>query len=278
MTALKSYRNKDSRRTTDNGKGQTVNGRRRTANYRLPTMNYELWTMNYHLWTIFLFLCASVLQAQPTGYQGKRMMFKTDLVSSFMERGINLGLEYVVHRNIVVGTDFSLTGKQYKQRIDSYYNTHKEQPDIKARIRDMQWSVSGQYFLNTALPAPKGSYVFSKYSIGVADIFWNDYVPDSMNSQGGEFIGFKMLNVPSHQVDLGLGYQDVFFGFLLIDIDFGLTGALLLLDTTHSEHRSLITDFAGKHGPNLYSLGSWYDEQPGGVGVSAHFKVGILLF
>jgi len=167
------------------------------------------------------------------------MMFKTDLVSPFTERGINLGLEYVVHRNIVVGTDFSLTGKQYIQKL-------------------------------------KGSYVFSKYSIGLADIFGNSI--DSMNPMPDNFVGFEVSNVPSHQLDMGLGYQDVFFGFLLVDLDFGLTGALLLLNKTNSEYHHLITDFADKHGPNVYSLGSWHKDQPGGIGISAHLKIGILLF
>lgn len=258
MTALKSYRNKY---------------RVPSIEYRVSGIDYLSSTINYGLWTIVLCLCVGILQAQPTGYQGKRMMFKTDLVSPFTERGINLGLEYVVHRNIVVGTDFSLTGKRYTQEIISV-NGNKE---LEASIRDMQWSVTGQYFLNTALPAPKGSYVFGKYSAGLADILGFDY-----SMQDNVLEPFKVSNVPSHQADIGMGYQDVFFGFLLIDLDFGFTGALLLLNKTNSDYPShydkLITGFASHHGPNLYSLGAWHDDLPGGIGISAHLKIGILLF
>jgi len=266
MTALKSYRNKY---RVPSREYRVV-----SSESRVSGIDYLSSTINYGLWTIVLCLFVGVLQAQPTGYQGKRMMFKTDLVSPFTERGINLGLEYVVHRNIVVGTDFSLTGKQYIQKLKNYNGPNPK--DIEASIRDMQWSMTGQYFLNTALPAPKGSYVFSKYSIGLADIFGNSI--DSMNPMPDNFVGFEVSNVPSHQLDMGLGYQDVFFGFLLVDLDFGLTGALLLLNKTNSEYHHLITDFADKHGPNVYSLGSWHKDQPGGIGISAHLKIGILLF
>lgn len=208
-------------------------------------------------------------------------MFKTDLVSPIMERGINFGLEYVVHRNIVLGLDFSLTGKRYKQPLESYKVVELEYPKVKARIRDMQLGLTGQYFLNTALPAPKGSYVFGKYSLGLADIFGNDYILDSINEENNILVGFKISDVPSQQFDIGLGYQDVFFGFLLVDLNFGLTGASLFLNKTKAEHPEaydkLIENFAHHHGPNLYSLGSW-NSLPGGIGLSAHLNIGILLF
>ncbi len=243
------------------------------------TINGGRWTMDGLLWTILLLCFAFVASGQTTGYQGKRLMFKTDLVSPVSERGINMGLEYVVLRNAVLGLDFSLTGKQYTQRITSYYDMYNEDPPIAASIRDMQVGITGQYFLNTALPAPKGSYVFGKYAIGQADIFAVDHI---MREGEEDFLeGFEINNISSHQFDLGVGYQEVFFSFLLVDFDIGVSVASLFLNNNESEllpHREvLVGDFARKHGPNIFSLGVWRDT-PGGIGLSMHLKIGILLF
>jgi len=267
MTVLISYQN---RRTTDAALDEqrtlrlTANGGRRTA-------KGLLWTL--------VFCCFTLMASgQVTGYQGKRMMFKTDLISPVSERGINLGLEYVFLRNVVFGLDFSLTGKRYTQYLKSYQNIHGEYPTIKASIRDMQVGITGQYFLNTALPAPKGSYIFVKYHLGKADVFAVEHI-----IEGGESIlqGFEISDIPSRQFDIGVGYQEVFFGFLLVDFGFGVSAASLLIDKSENEifaHRKdIIADFSANHGPNIISMGSWRNT-PGGIGLSIHLKVGILLF
>lgn len=269
MTVLKSSLNKDGRRqTTDGGRW---------------TMDDKRWTLNGRARLVFLLLCfcwSGSLYAQPTGYQGKRLMFKTDVISPLTERGINVGLEYVVLRNLVVGTDFSLTGKKHTQRLDNYYSVHGRYPSSKAQINDMQVGLTVQYFLNTALPAPNGSYVFSKYSIGTADIFGNKYLIDEDDPNNNVLQAFKVSQVSSRQLDIGLGYQEVVFGFLLIDFDFGVSAASLFTDKNGDDNEgytNLISNFADKHGPNIYSLGSWR-KRPGGLGFSTHLKIGILLF
>jgi len=261
MTALTSYL---SRQQTD-----ALFDDRRMAHSRI-------WTMGYGLWTTLLLCVAFAASGQTTGYQGKRLMFKADLVSPVSERGVNMGLEYVVLRNVVLGLDFSLTGKEYTQRLTSYHDLYGKYPSAKANIRDMQVGITGQYFLNTALPAPKGSYVFSKYYIGQADISAVEY-----KEEEDVLEGFEINNVASRQFDLGVGYQEVFFGFLLVDFDIGMAAASLFLDKNNSELSSnkkhIIGDFARKHGPNVFSLGTWR-ETPGGIGLSMHLKIGILLF
>ena len=231
------------------------------------------------LWTIVLLCIAIAVSGQTTGYQGKRLMFKTDVVSPISERGINMGLEYVILRNVVVGLDFSLTGRRYTQNLQTYYELHNIDPPIKASIRDMQVGITGQYFLNTALPAPKGSYVFGKYSIGQADVFAVDHIVQEGNDDYLE--GFQINNVSSRQFDLGVGYQEVFFGFLLLDFDFGMSAASLFLNRNNEElpphRRDIIASFADRHGPNIFSLGTWRDT-PGGIGLSVHLKIGILIF
>jgi len=252
MTALISYRSK--------GRRWTVNGVR------------TLWTALFCCFTLFAL-------GQTTGYQGKRLMFKTDLVSPVSERGINMGLEYVVLRNVVLGLDFSLTGKQYSQNLRTYYELHSEYLPLRASIRDMQVGITGQYFLNTALPAPKGSYIFGKYSVGKANIFALDHIMPEGEEDYLE--GFEINNIPSQQFDLGVGYQEVFFGFLLVDLGVGMSAASLFLNKYDDEllpyRRDIVADFADKHGPNIFSLGTWRDT-PGGVGFSVHLKIGILLF
>lgn len=237
------------------------------------------WTVSGLLWTFMLCCFTLVVSGQTTGYQGKRLMFKSDLISPVSKRGINFGFEYVILRNMVLGLDFSLTGKQYTQHLDSYEELYGEDLPIKASIRDGQVGITGQYFLNTALPAPKGSYVFGKYSIGRADIFAIEHI---VREGELDFLeGFEVNGVPSRQFDLGLGYQEVFFGFLLVDFDFGMSAASLFLsendDELPTDRRDLIVDFADKHGPNIFSLRTGRDT-PGGIGLSVHLKLGILLF
>ncbi len=257
MTALISYHSNRKQWTTD-GRRQTTKG--------------MLWAFVFCCFTCFAW-------GQTTGYQGKRLMFKTDVVSPISERGINMGLEYVVLRNVVIGLDFSLTGRQYTQNLPTYYELHNASPPVKASIRDMQVGITGQYFLNTALPAPKGSYVFGKYYIGQADIFAVDHI--IREGKDDYLEGFQINNVSSHQFDLGVGYQEVFFGFLLVDFDFGMSAASLFLNKNNEEllphRRDIVADFADKHGPNIFSLGTWRDT-PGGIGLSVHLKIGILLF
>ena len=239
----------------------------------------RLWTMDYGLWTALLLCWAFAASGQTTGYQGKRLMFKTDVVSPVSERGIHMGLEYVVLRNVVFGLDFSLTGKQYTQELKSYHDMYDEYPSAKASIRDMQLGITGQYFLNAALPAPKGSYVFGKYAIGQADIIAFDHLMPE--GQEDYLEAFEVNNVLSRQFDLGLGYQEVFFGFLLVDLDLSASAASLFLSSSSDEltpqRREIVAAFANKHGPNIFSLRRWRDT-PGGIGLSIHLKIGILLF
>lgn len=274
MTVLTSYRN---RRWTDASLDDgrtlrlTADGGRRTTNGGRRTVNIGLWT--------FVFCCFTLIASgQTTGYQGKRMMFKMDLVSPVSERGINAGLEYVVLRNIVLGVDFSLTGKQYTQHIQTYYDIHGKYPKSKASIRDMRAGIIGQYFLNSALPAPKGSYIFGKYYLGQADVFAVDHI---MEGEQSILQGFEISGVPSHQFNIGVGHQEVFFGFLLVDFDFGMSAASLFLDRSKNEtsayRKDIVAAFAENHGPNIISMGSWRSV-PGGIGLSIHLKVGILLF
>ncbi len=228
---------------------------------------------------MLVFCCFTLfVSGQTTGYQGKRLMFKTEVVSPISERGINLGIEYVILRNLVLGLDFSLTGKQYTQRLISYRDIHGEYPPIRASIRDMQVGITGQYFLNTALPAPKGSYVFGKYYIGQADIFAVEHIKPEGEA---DFLqGFEISNIPSQQFDLGFGYQEVFFGFLLLDLDIGVSAASLFLNTKNDvlvSQKNIVTDFTDRHGPNIFSAGRWRNT-PGGIGLSIHLKIGILLF
>lgn len=265
MTVLISYLNNGGRQT------EAALGDRRTLRLtarRLSTI--------YGLWTALLCCFALFASGQTTGYQGKRLMFKTDIISPVSERGIHMGLEYVVLRNVVLGLDFSLTGKQYVQSLPTYDPLPASPPPIPASIRDMQIGIMGQYFLNTALPAPKGSYIFGKYSIGQADIIALDHIV-----QDDFWEGFEVNNVSSQQFDLGVGYQEVFFGFLLVDLDLGVSAASLFLskntDELTPDRRDIIVEFADKHGPNILSLGTWSDT-PGGIGLSIHLKIGILLF
>ncbi len=229
------------------------------------------------------------LQGQTTGYQGKRMMFKTDIISPITERGVQTGLEYVLLRNLVLGVDFTLTGQQYTQRLEDYRQQYGDYPAVKARIRDSQAGITVQYFINNALPAPTGSYVFGKYAIGRATIFGNEYIQDPISPENDELRGYKLENIPSRQFDLGIGYQEVVYGFLLLDFDIAISAASLLLDkadNANSSYNNLIDNFATSHGPNIYSLGSWRNQvdadgnasSTGGIGFSIHFKVGILLF
>ena len=230
----------------------------------------------YILTTIVLALImifAPDASAQVPGYQGKRFIVKVDPLSPLYQRGIVAGVDYVLFRRLAIGATFQSSNRRYTQRISEYKKAWGVFPSELGRIRDTQFGLELQLYPNKSVPAPQGSYVFFNYSMGFASAEGDIY--DRMVSE--RLTPYTIENIQSSQIALGLGNKVIAYKILVLEFDFGLTlGTLSIPNEVNEATKMSFQSFTDQYGPNLYSFGELMGN--GGLGLSGHVKVGVLLF
>lgn len=233
------------------------------------------------LLTGFIFLTYSIFGQANTGFQGKRFILKTDLMAPLVDKGVDISTEYVIFRTVVVGAGFNFTGRDYKQKLESYKFRYGSYPEEKATLKDFQVYAVAKLFLNNAIPAPQGSYAFAQIHLGRADIKGNYYQVDNVNPENESLLSYSSENIRSRKFTAGFGYQEVLLNFITLDFDFGLTlGALNASEKftiNRQDFNFVHGGFGDRYGPNVYSFGEWGLNQ-GGIGLTVNLRVGILLF
>ncbi len=232
------------------------------------------------VFVIILCLICLSLTGQ-SGYLGKRIILKTDLATPLLDRGIEAGVEIVLLRNVSAYLGVQTSNNKYTQYLEDYKLRFGEYPSELGSIKDFQVGLQLKYFASKAIPAPKGTYWYSGFSMGKADLVWNEFFHDNLFPDNEEYVRYAENGILSSKFDLGFGFQELAWRILVFDFSLGLNYSTLHL----AGHEATCTDceigpagFMGNYGPNLIVLSRRASSNPGGVGVSARVRVGFLLF
>lgn len=208
--------------------------------------------------------------SQNSGYQGKKFIIRTDLITPILQRGFDVEFDWVAHRHLMIGLSTAYTADKYLQKIESYKTIFGNYPSTPSQVKDLQIALSTIFFFDNAIPAPKGSFAFGKYSAGRATITGNIFE--------NEFMEFTLSNVRASSFEIGLGHQEVYFDKMTFSFTVGLKFARLnAAVNSDTIYNTYIDSFDEKYAPNLASFGSWGDF-PGGVGINIGAKIGFLAF
>jgi len=216
---------------------------------------------------------ANSLQAQAPGYQGRTFIVKVDPLAPLYQKGIIAGFDWVVSRHFAFAATYNRANRSYTQELANYRQTFGTFPDEKGTISDNQFGVEVQFYPNKSIPAPKGTYIFANYFQGLAIATGHSFDPRN----GGQLIPYTIENIRSTTMGIGVGNKSIAWNRVILEWDFGIIGGLLNIpENILNETKMSFQSFTHKYGPNLYSFGEWFDN--GGMGFSAHVKIGFLLF
>lgn len=214
------------------------------------------------IFCMLLFLCGG-LEAQVSGYQGKRFILSTDLMSPLTDRSFSVHGEVALFRNISFNVDYRRSNKT----VDPYQTIATDEL-AEGAIKSEVLHLGMRYYTSNVFPAPYGFYVYSDIGYGVADIEgqWH-----GVGFQSGKLYDFKVKNTRVLVLEPGFGYQWIKFSRLVIDVGIGWNITSVLV----GRNFHLTEPYQVDHGPNL---GSLRHDKIGGRGFSAHSRIGVLLF
>jgi hypothetical protein len=184
-----------------------------------------------------MILASAGLQAysQNTGYLGKHVILKTDVINGKRMGFQNVDLEVVTGRNL------SFTGSIRKLTFAALPEQHKKVAEIETspdfddfydefvtlfpeETKGQMGTVGVKYYFNKILPAPLGFYCAAEFGYGSAAVnlnalvtykphygSWGEYAPDNHTEIINRKVKFSYVSLPS------FGYQRVFFNRLVID-------------------------------------------------------------
>ena len=207
------------------------------------------------------------------GYRGKRFIAKVDVVAPIAQNGLNIGIDYVVSRQLAFSINYNSLNKEYTQRLANYKQNFGIFPEEPGTINDKQIAVELQFYPNKSVPAPQGYYILLNYALGIAQATGHVYDV----RLGGYLDPYQLDNLRTTSIFMGIGNKQIIRDFFIFEFDFGFRAGNIQLPSTVTDAQAVsFQSFTDKFGPNLYSFGELFSN--GGLGLNFHLKVGCLLF
>jgi opacity protein-like surface antigen len=207
-------------------------------------------------------------QAQVSGFLGKRVVLKTDLMHlNAYDAGYNLQLEMALMRHTSIQVE-------YHQR-ENQYGSYLKRPgginyiDDDAQVASWEVAATLKFYPSRAIPAPKGWYNYIQASRGQADVSGR-YLERDFNTDVNREYDFNIRNATYSSYETGIGVQTFLLKRIALDFAFGLNYSEI--DAEDSNY--LIEEMRYRHGSNLLIV----EPNTRFVGLAAHISVGLLLF
>ena len=253
--------------------------------------------------------------AQNTGFGGKRVLLKTDLLNGARSPFVNATAELLVTRRLSLSVGGRMTTGKYNQIYfyDEYLGGQPDQGDQsrsrnrladKAIVKSRTLMLEARLYTGGVLPAPRGSFFYLGYNYGKVDVQGN-YYQSLTTSNGGSsysyssmsfnnlYYSYEAKDVLAWGLELGYGYQSFVNKFLSLGFKLGLNKTFFNADGKYEPKE--LSGVAKTYGPNLLRLsplGGVDDLSPMGIlsssedksyyqgsfGLAFYFQIGILLF
>ncbi|MEM6262442.1 MAG: hypothetical protein AAGI38_08040 [Bacteroidota bacterium] len=221
-----------------------------------------------HVLFLVLLMGCQLVHGQVTGFQGRRLVVKTDLSIPLFKDGYTLEAEYALLRNLSLSVSFN--DVSYRP-----FNFPSEDLFMNTRTVGYTLRIYGQKVYS----APKGVYTFLTYRNGKASgsgrFFSGDF--DDLDQYAGEF---EIEDLTTHQFEVGTGIQLIYWSFLVLDFNTGLSFGLIPTDSEREE--AYVRDLRWANGHILTNGSALRSESDPGSdvtwGINMRLGIGVLLF
>ncbi len=261
------------------------------------------------LYIALLILSATPAFSQNTGFRGKRVLIKTDLLNGVRSPLFSASAELLITRRFTLTGGYRTTSGKYNQiyyyeeyHSQDYYfydidNKLKDKADIKSRV----WSIEARLYKGGVIPAPKGFFYYGTYTNGNVDVKGNYYesltskviTSSSSNNDKNPYYTYEAKNIKTWGLEGGLGYQSFINKYITLGFKLGLNYTSFNYDENWDP--KVLSGVAKTYGPNLLRLAPLDlddSEHPaavllkssgdsvykGSVGLNFYLQLGILLF
>jgi len=202
------------------------------------------------------------VQAQISGYQGKRVIMHANTSTYILENGFNGSLELALLRRLSVGMGYTYANCSFK-------NTPKV---LRANIESRHYTISTKFYNNAAYTAPRGNYSYFAHSWGVANA--EIARTDTLNS--GQLLYTQTDELIVKRYEIGYGVQHIYYSRFCLDTGIGICWANLI-GTTNNARELVSKHIQSLYGPNLWNTSALFDMERG-FGLSLNVRIGVLLF
>jgi hypothetical protein len=160
-----------------------------------------------------LLIAASTVKSQNTGFMGKHFLLKAETIY-LITGSYDFSAEYAFNRN------WSATLNYSSQRVEpsaaSISQSTAETSEFKVGLR---------HYLTPEQAAPSGGYHYLNLGLGNATMSGktlnSSITEDDLLIYSNETI-YTVNNIPLYRGEIGIGYQQIYFGVLALDISIGV--------------------------------------------------------
>jgi hypothetical protein len=263
--------------------------------------------------TLVSFFCISVAQGQNTGFGGKRVLLKTDVLNGLRSPLVNASAEFIVTRGFTFSVGYRATKGKYNQiyysnEYQSNYYSSEESNKLpkQAEIKSRTIMLEARLYFAGVLPAPRGFFFYGSYNYGKLDVTGNYYSSllennpnnnSSYNKRSNDlFLTYEAEKVLAIGVEAGLGYQSFIAKNVTLGFKVGFNKTFFNADGKYED--KVLSGVAKTYGSNFFRLSPtslnlfptpYNDDDDSGInidnnyykgsfGVAFYVQVGILLF
>lgn len=250
-------------------------------------------------------LCLGSVYAQNTGFGGKRVLLKTDLLNGVRSPLVNASAELLLTRRLSLSVGARMNRGKYNQIY--YYSEYeggmpssvKNRLAEKAEIRSRMIMLEGRLYSGGVLPAPRGAFLYAAYNYGKVDVqgsFHEALAAGSGSSfpNGNSYYLYEAKDVLVWGLEFGCGYQSFINKFLTLGFKIGFNKTFFNADGKYEPKE--LSGVAKTYGPNLLRLSPLLDGErltplglvsiddddnnyySGSFGLAFYFQIGILVF
>lgn len=260
--------------------------------------------------TILAVFSVSVANGQNTGFGGKRVLFKTDVLNGLRSPLVNATAEVIIARNFTFSVGYRATKGEYNQIYFSqeyasgYSDYESNKLNKKAEINARTIMLEARLYSSGVVAAPRGSFFYAAYNYGKVDVTGNYFSSllvdnsnnnySSYNSRNNDlFFTYEAEKVLAIGVEAGYGYQSFLAKNVTLGFKIGLNKTFFNADGKYEGKE--LSGVAKTYGSNFFRLSpsgidlfpTPYDDDgneddqnyyKGSLGVAFYLQLGILLF
>ncbi|MEM7370194.1 MAG: DUF3575 domain-containing protein [Bacteroidota bacterium] len=239
--------------------------------------------MSYFVRKILCFLILSLIYfqsiSQISGFQGKRIILKSDVSKLILEGGYDVEGEFVLSRHISLSLNHHFSNQIWKQ-------SKRITPLDSLQFKKKMIGFTLKKYWNPAITAPKGFYYSFSMERGRMDLLKSEIIP--VDEGNNIFFPFRQTieirQAVIKEFSLGFGYQWILKSRFSLDIGTSLDYTNVNLGSNWPEFRDYQKYVAGNaihldDNPGIGILFPFIPTLDGReMGISIRLSLGILLF
>jgi hypothetical protein len=161
---------------------------------------------------------AYTANAQNTGFGGKRVLFKTNIVNGTYGFCNSYQAEVVLHRRMTLGIGYDLINTSVSQSYHAGETAYEKEISMsdKASTSYNGFNLEFRKYIFNDAPAPYGAFLSLAYGNGTLDIEKGSYSEDLFIQGNNKTINYSLTGINVNSYKLGFGYQKAINKWLFV--------------------------------------------------------------